>query len=536
MRQQAKYGARGAVPNGSPQYIDIQKLDLNQIRALKDVILQAKELPLTQLNLPNKGGKQYEILEVSVQSLPQTHSTGSRNMNRYNRNRSRQRSNKGSYGRIPQNLAPASLPLQFQYVTVPKVKSLVPQILPKGISVTPVKIPHPVPTVDDILGLKNVQVVEVPVPAVPPAGKSSRTSHYGKRNAGYGQPQYRMPTPKSQPTSFPANTYYAHQAEQPRQHFPAPQSAKSSYSQQQQQPMIEAELVKLSEEEIQSLLKNLQVVKQNSQDFLKFLPIAESAHKSKPDQVHLILALPEGNNDQAQGYGSRSSGRGEQGSSYGKEQYVSVPQKLSYATHSATSISHNSGGYQIENQNQAVEHNAAGYQIEGHSGNSYDQNSYQNTESKSSYGHNAAYQDIGLSNEYAPDGHQGYTQAGYGAPVQQQEVQDHREEYIELISPQSGENGYTREPVLAVEIHKGQSIEDAIKAIDPETLQRLGAHGKDGLEIELVEVPVDDEYSAESKKSVTYVPSSNITTKAPAKKSTTTAASKVKSTTTEKKS
>lgn len=536
-RQQSKHGGRNGGSQGSPQIIDIQKLELKHLRDLQNILLQAKELPLTQLNLPNSGGKPYEVVELSLQHVQQNNrNTGSRNSYRYNRNRGAQGNNKGSYRR-PQNISPGRSPFQFQYISLPKIKPLVPQIHPKQIAVQPLNIPS-VSGIEDILSLKNIQVLEVPVPGTLPVsystGKGNGGSQYGKRNNAHGQQQYRISSPKTQQKfSFPSNTYYAHQAEQPRKHYPAPTPSQSSYGSQQKQPQIEAELFKLSEEEVQQLLKNLQIVKQNSQDFLKILPFAEAAHKSKGEQVQLILALPPEEQQKIVDTSAyETQNQGEDGSYGAKQQYVAVPQQVSYPSHGG-SVSYNSGGYQVSNEGQAAEHNAAGYQIdEQAAGNPYEQ--YQSLDEKSGYSQQSYEQ--AAQSQYDKGEEQAYAQSGYDAPTQQQGAQTHREQYLEVMSPPSDASGYRREPVLAVEIQKGQTIEDAIKSIDRETLQRLGAHGKDGLEIEVVEVPVD-EYSSESKKTETYVSSSNSTTKAQTKRTTTAIPSvKEKSTTTEKKS
>lgn len=535
-RQQPKRGGKGSKSSGgTPQFIDIQKLELNHLRELQNVLLQAKELPLTKLNLPNLqsyGGKQYEIVEVAVQPLQQSsYNTGPRNTNRYNRNRGAQRNNKGSYRRVPQNIKPSQLPLQFQYISVPKIKTLPAQILPKQIPLTPIKIPQVIPAIDDIINLKNIQVVEVPAPSAVPisisSGKISVGSQYGKRNNGYSQQQYRIPSPKSsQKVSFPANTYYSHNSEQPRQHYSAPSSSKSNYGA-QQQAQIEAELVKLSEEDVQELLKNLQIVQQNSQDFLKIIPLAEAAHKMKSEQVQLVLTLPPGiqeQNVETSSYGSQNEGKETSYSS--KEPYVAIPQDTAYPSQDSASISYNSGGYQLSTHSQGAEHSASGYQIDEQGRSPYEQ--YQTLDGKAGY-IRKPYEEVRSTKTRES----AYDQAGYDAPAKQQGGHGHSQQYLEIMTPPADASGYKREPVLAVEIQKGQSIEDAIKAIDPETLQRLGAHGKDGLEIELVEVPVE-EY-AESKKAETYVSSTNSTTSA-SKTTTAAPAQKAKTTTTEKKS
>ncbi|XP_054708083.1 uncharacterized protein LOC129217764 [Uloborus diversus] len=560
--QQQKNGGRGYA-NGAPQLIDIQNIDLGQIRSLQEAILKAKDqLPLSHLtNIPIEPGKQFEIIEVSLQDLQQSgHQPAVGNIGYGSRLGGGSRSNKGKggYGRVPQSFLPAQLPLQYQYVKVPKF---------------PLQVPHSIPSLEEVVGIKDIQIVEVPVPAPLSYGSSKgKQSQYGKRRNRPSQLQYRVPTAKN--PSFPVSSYP--RLEQSQKYFPLPQQPKSNYVEKEQQviqPQVEAEIVKLSEHEINHLLKNLQVLDKNSHDLLKYLPV-NGGQKGNGEDLHLIVALPQTEN------------QGSEKTAYDVQAYQSQPAKgnygkkiqydsKSYATPSFATISQNSGGYKLGN-NEQVEHNAAGYQIEdqgrtnGHQQPSYGQNDYgsssyggksqkggyaavnqgysqaayeaQDEHQQAGYGqerqqagYGQGHQQAGYGQDghqqagygqdghqqagYGQDGHQqagygqdGHQQAGYGQDGDQQAGygQDGQQQYIQVLTPHTGASDYRREPVLALEIKHGQSVEEAIQTLDPETLQKLGAHGKEGLEIEVVEIPLD-EYSSESKKVETIVSSDNST-------------------------
>ncbi|KFM76912.1 hypothetical protein X975_08027, partial [Stegodyphus mimosarum] len=519
---QQKQGVR-INSNNLPQFIDLQKLSRNHLRGLQDVILQTKDLPLSQLNFPVQHGKPLEIIQISLQELQQNGFNHGRQSNRYNRIRNAPR-NKVSYNRIPQNRIPSQPAVQFEYLSVPKIKSVVPKVIPKEIEVTPIKLPQPIHPIDDILGIKNIQVVEVPVPPTVTYGVSkaaeNRAPYYGQRESRPVQIQYKLGGHKTQQkVRFPPQ--FSYQADQLRGPYAASQHQKSNYIQ-HQQPEIEAELIKLSEEEIQNLLSKLQVIdSKDSQNLLKYFPIGDLL-KPKGEELQLIVALPQAEQGQSPGnYQYEIQKYNQQSNNYAKKgQYTAGNQQLSYPSHSSTSVRHNSGGYQIEKQNsvQEVEHNAAGYQVEDESlksgGDNYEQSGFQSLGGQAGYGQQSVYQ--GNSYESQNKGYEvSDQQSGYSQDqdVTKNEYANHRQQeptYIQVLSPQADENGYRREPVLAVEIKHGQSIEDAIKSLDPETLQRLGSHGKEGLEIEVVEIPVD-EYTSESKKVQSVVSSNNST-------------------------
>ncbi|GFS88576.1 uncharacterized protein NPIL_393431 [Nephila pilipes] len=528
-RPKQKQGHRG-VSNPAPQFIDLQNIDFKHLKDLHEVILQAKNLPLTQLNLPVESAKPVEIVQISLQSLQQ----GNQNFafgssNGYGRPRNSQQNRKSSYRRGHQSRRPAQSPAQYQYVTLPKPAPILPQVLPKEIEIAPIHLPQHGVSLEEVIGVKNFQIVEIPsvVPYEIQNGKGSSKSQYSKSSTRLVNQQYRAPAKGSPQKGSPIISYYSQQAEEPRkQYVPAP--VKSNHI--QSQPEIEAELVKLSEEELKHLLSNLQVLDKNQHDVLKYLPVHNIANL-KDENIQLVVSLPEsgnnhGGNSPVRNYESQQSSY--QNSGYETEkQHSKQSQPIAYPSKEPEIYAQNAGGYSNENyeNHQNIQHNEAGYQVEEprSTGGHYEQANYQNLDEQSGYDQQqdyhtnnqqvqkSSYQQTG---EKYSKSNQESSQGSSGKYGQQQPS------YIEVIAPQTDEHGYRREPVLAIEIQHGQSIEEAIKSLDRETLEKLGTHGKNGIEIEVVEVPIDD-YASESKKEETVVSARNSTVIIRPKKKTT---------------
>ncbi|GFS56457.1 uncharacterized protein TNIN_19151 [Trichonephila inaurata madagascariensis] len=525
-----KQGPRG-VSNPAPQFIDLQNIDFSHLKDLHNVILQAKNLPLTPLNLPIESTKPVEIVQISLQSLQQGNQNYgfSSSNNGYGRPRNSQRNRKSNFRRGHQSRRPAQSPAQYQYITLPKPAPILPQVLPKEIEISPIHLPQHSVSLEEVIGVKNIQIVEVPsvVPYEIQNGKGSSKSQYSKSSSRLVNQQYRAPSKGSPQKGSSTLSYYTHQVEEPRKQY-ASAPVKTNHI--QHQPEIEAELVKLSEEELKHLLSNLQILDKDQHNLLKYLPL-HNIQNLKEENIQLVVSLPEGGNNHGENspvrnYESQHSSY--QNSGYETEkQHSKQPQPSAYSSKEPETYAQNTGGYSNHNyeNHQNSQSNGAGYQVEeprSHGGH-YEQNNYQSLDDQSGYDQQqdyhsnnqqeqkSSYQQTG---EQYSKSNQESSQGSSGKYTQQQPS------YIEVIAPQTDQNGYRREPVLAIEIQHGQSIEDAIKSLDPETLQKLGTHGKNGIEIEVVEVPVDD-YVSESKKTETVVSARNSTVIIRPKKKTT---------------
>lgn len=540
-KQQNKYNGGGN--QGSP-YLDFQGFDFSQLqnidfKYLQDLIHQAKEISLPNLNLPH-GDKPLEIVEVSLDSLRQGNQNyGSRHNSGFPRGRNIQRNNKGGYRKRPQGRAPSQSPMQYEYISFAKnnpilpqsLNTLIPATLPKELEITPIQLPHSIPSIDELL--KSIQVPAIPFEVN--NNKGGFNANYGKENAKFNhQQQYRTPPQKSQQSAYAQPSFYSHKTEQPRKyHTPTQNNANNIKF----KPDIDAELIKLGEHELKHLLSNLHVLDKNPNDLLKYLPIENIGH-SKNENVQLILSLPEagfneGENSPVRTYNTHKSTQ----HVYGNEGQFGgiIPKSRPHQTKEVSSYSVNTGGYQIANHESYEQHEAAGYEAQNQAPRTnavhYEQPSYQSAEGQQGYEKQQGYRTESEQHQTGYEAHQtGHEgpQAGYeakeneeqyakGSPEPSGEHQgsygQQEQSYIQVISQQTDENGYRREPVLAVEIQHGQTIEDAIKSLDPETLQKIGRHGENGIEIEVVEVPVD-EYASESKKTETVVSAKNSTIEA----------------------
>ncbi|KAG8177913.1 hypothetical protein JTE90_020193 [Oedothorax gibbosus] len=533
-KQQQKHRGGG---NQGPQYLDLQGFDFQQLqnidfKYLQDIIHQTKQIAFPNLNLPH-GDKNFEIVEVSLDSLRQGgQSYGGRQNNGYPKGRNAQRNNKGGFNRSPQGRAPAQSPSQYEYISFAKTNPILPQTLntilpqtfPKELEITPIQLPHSIPSIDELL--KNIQVSEIPYEIN--NNKGGFQANYGNGGLTLNhQQQHRAPAQK--PSVYAQPSYYTHQTEQPKKHHAPPQQKANNI---QLQPDIDAELIKLGEHELKHLLSNIQVLDKNPNDLLKYLPVGNIGH-SKNENVQLILSLPEagfneGENSPVRTYNTHKSTQ--QNTVYGNEGQFGgiVPHSRPHQTKEANSYSVNTGGYQIANHESYEQHEAAGYEAQDQAPRTnsvhYEQASYQSTGGQQGYhqqqdyhkddeGHQTGYEDHQAGYEAKGEQYMG----GQASPEPSDEHQgsygQREQSYIQVISQQTDENGYRREPVLAVEIQHGQSVEDAIKSLDPETLKKIGRHGENGIEIEVVEVPVDD-YASESKKTETVVSAKNSTIEA----------------------
>ncbi|XP_055953592.1 uncharacterized protein LOC129989228 [Argiope bruennichi] len=514
LKQQQKQGVRG-ISHGGPQFIDFPNLDFTQLKELHQAIIHNKELPITPLNIPIESAKPLEIVQISLQSLhPGIQNYAFGNNNGYGaRTRSAPRGRKSGHRRIPQNHRPAvQSPVEYKYIAVPKTA----QHHPKEIEIAPIKLPQHGVSVEEV-DVKNVQIIEVPqiVSYGVQNGKSSSKSQYSGKSSTRSNQQYKSSAQSSPQKGSPVFSYYAHQTEQPRKHYPPPQVKSNPV---QHQPQIEAELVKLSEEDLKHLLSNLQVLDKGHQDILKYVPLNNIGHL-KDENIQLVVSLPEtghshGGNSNYESQGGYSNGQYES-----KRQYAGESQQTGYPSkESGGSYGQNSGNYQT------IEHNSVGYQVEEPRSNGihYEQVNYQTVEQQSGYDHQQGYQNNEQQDSkgnYQEDGQQYSKSNGEDSKEQSGAYGEREPSYIQVIAPQTDENGYRREPVLAIEIQHGQTVEEAIKALDRETLAKLGTHGKNGIEIEVVEVPVDD-YVSESKKTETFVSPKNTTVILRAKKVT----------------
>ncbi|XP_015919626.1 uncharacterized protein [Parasteatoda tepidariorum] len=493
-KQQQNYGGGGGSGGYGPQIIDLPQIDLKQIQNLHDLIQRAKDIPIPNLNIPFESGKPVELVELSVHPFSQGgQSYGGKSSQGYSRHRNSQnRGRKSNYGRIPQSRIPYQPSLHYELISLPKSSPIIPQIIPKEISVG--QIAPILPSVGDVLNLKNIQVVEVPVPSGLYGGKNSHSTPY--RAASLPQPVQYASSPKNVEIGYPDLAQYAYQTEQHSKSSGGhkPKSVAS-------EPVIEAELIKLSEEDLKDLLPNLHVLDKVPHDLLKYLQIGD-LDKIK-DAIQHIIAPQEGHG-QVSSSNYQSAGSYSQSDGYSEEdKYGGVS---AHSPKGTETYKLKSGGYQIsEEVGNQVEHNAAGYEIENSksSGGYYEQSDYQNGDGRSAvYEQQGGYDDNAY--QHQSSSYQTSSQE-YSKDGGNQEGQ----KFIQVVSPPD-KNGYRREPVLAVEIQHGQTIEEAIKSLDHETLKKLGAHGKNGLEIEVVEVPVD-EYAQESKKRETVVSSKNST-------------------------
>ncbi|CAL1278516.1 unnamed protein product [Larinioides sclopetarius] len=554
LKQQQKQIVRG-MSHGGHQFIDLPNLDFKQLKELHEAIIHTKELPLTSLNLPIESAKPLEIVQVSLQSLqPGVQNYAFGNVNGYGRTRSGPRGRKSGHRRIPQSRRPSiQSPVEYKYIAVPKPAAIVPQILPKEIEITPIKLPQHGVSVEELVDVKNVQIIEVPqiLSYGGQNGKGSAKSQYSGKSSTRSNQQYKTSAQSSPQKGSAVFSYYAHQTEQPRKHYPPPQVKSNSA---QHQAQIEAELVKLSEEDLKHLLSNLQVLDKGHQDLLKYVPLNNIGHL-KDENFQVVVSLPEGGHGQGSnsnyesqgGYSNaqyqesnkqyESNAQYESNKQYesnpqyesnkqyesnpqyeSNKQYAAEPEHSRYPSKESGGYSQNSGNYQN------IEHNSVAYQVEEprSNGGHYEQTNYQTVEKQ--YGND--YQQSYQNNEqheskgnYQEGGQQYSNSNSESSKEQSGGYGDREPSYIQVIAPQADENGYRREPVLAIEIQHGQTIEEAIKALDRETLAKLGTHGKNGIEIEVVEVPIDD-YVSESKKTETYVSPKNTTVLIRAKKTT----------------
>ncbi|GIX95738.1 uncharacterized protein CEXT_454991 [Caerostris extrusa] len=415
------------------------------IYKLHQAVIHTKELPLSPLHLPIESVKPVEVVQISLQSLQQGgQNYGFSNGNGYGRRRP-SHNRKSGYRRPPQSRKPVQSPVQFEYVTLPKAAPIISQNHPKEIEITPIQVPQHNLPIEEVIDVKNIQIVEVP--SIVP---------------------------------------YDIQEKQPRKHQ-APPQVKSNHI--QIQPEIEAELVKLSDEDLKTLLSTFQGFDKNQHEVLKYLPLSNIGHV-KDDNIQLVVSLPESGHN----HGGKAGGGGNyesQNSKYqsGGHEHRKQPQAEAYSSKDTDSYEQDSGSYKNGG------HNNGGYQIEEQRSNQahYEQENYQNLEEQQ----------------------QGYNQQEYGeqqgyhsASQRQHQSAGGEQQYSK--SKQTSKSHLEREPVLAIEIQHGQTIEDAIKSLDRETLQKLGTHGKNGIEIEVVEVPIDD-YTLESKKTETVVSPTNST-------------------------
>lgn len=585
-KQQQKYRGGGGSNQGA-QYVDLQSIDFQHLqnidfKYLQDLLHQAKEISLPNLNLPIGNTKNLEIVEVSLDSLRQgSQKYGGRSNNGFGGYRNAQRNNKGGYRKSPQGRAPSRSPVQYEYISFAKNNPILPQTLPKHLEITPIQLPHSVPSIDELL--KNIQVADVPahIPYEINNNKGGAKANTDKGGLRFNnQQQYRVPSQKSQQNSYAQASYFAHQTEQPRKHHAPPQQKANNI---QLQPDIEAELIKLSQHELKHLLSNLQVLDKSPHDLLKHLPFGNVGN-SKNENVQLILSLPEAGFNEGENSPVRSfnTHKSHHNTIYGNEGQFGgiIPQSTPYQPKEVNSYSVNTGGYQIANHENYEQHEAGGYEAQDQAPRThsvhYEQSNYQSVEANQGYDQQKDYhqngedqqgyeqqkdyhqnveaqgygqqkeyhqnveaqQGYGQQNDYHQNveeqqgydqqkgyqkdneepqsgyegnGNEQYSKASPESTKEQQGSYGQREQsYIQVISPQTDENGYRREPVLAVEIQHGQTIEDAIKSLDPETLKKLGTHGENGIEIEVVEVPVD-EYASESKKTETVVSAKNST-------------------------
>ncbi|GBN55663.1 hypothetical protein AVEN_204854-1 [Araneus ventricosus] len=517
LKQQQKQSVRG-MSHGGPQFIDLPNLDFKQLKELHEAIIHTKELPITPLNLPIESVKPLEIVQVSLQSLqPGIQNYAFGNSNGYGRTRSGPRGRKSGHRRIPQSHRPSiQSPVEYKYIAVPKPAQVVPQIHTKEIEITPIKLPQHGVSVEELVDVKNVQIIEVPqiLSYGGQNGKSSSKSQYSGKSSTRSNQQYKSSAQSSPQKGSAVFSYYAHQTEQPRKHYPPPQ-VKSNPA--QHQPQIEAELVKLSEDDLKHLLSNLQVLDKGHQDILKYVPLNNIGH-SKDENIQLVVSLPEGGHGQGGNSKYESQGGYSNDQYESNKQYAAEPQQSGYPSKESGGYGQNSGNYQT------IEHNSVQYQIEEprSNGGHYEQGNYQTVEQQSGYDHQQGYQNnvqYESKGNYQEGGQQYSKSNGESSREQSGGYGEREPSYIQVIAPQADENGYRREPVLAIEIQHGQTIEEAIKALDRETLAKLGTHGKNGIEIEVVEVPIDD-YVSESKKTETFVSPKNTTVIIRAKKTT----------------
>ncbi|GIY45637.1 uncharacterized protein CDAR_415201 [Caerostris darwini] len=517
--QQQKQGPRG-ISSHTPQFFDFQNIDFHQLKELHQAVIHTKGLPLSPLHLPIESVKPVEVVQISLQSLQQGgQNYGFSNGNGYGRRRP-SHNRKSGYRRPPQSRKPVQSPVQFEYVTLPKAAPIISQNHPKEIEITPIQVPQHNLPIEEVIDVKNIQIVEVPsiAPYDIQESKGSSKSQYSKSSTRSNQ-HYKPPAQSSPQKNSQLFSYYTHQTEQPRKHQ-APPQVKSNHI--QIQPEIEAELVKLSDEDLKTLLSTFQGFDKNQHEVLKYLPLSNIGHV-KDDNIQLVVSLPESGHN----HGGKAGGGGNyesQNSKYqsGGHEHRKQPQAEAHSSKDTGSYEQDSGSYKNGG------HNNGGYQIEEQRSNQahYEQENYQNLEeqqqgySQQEYGEQQGYHSASQRQHQSAGGEQQYSKSKqtskkplgvYGEPEQP---------YIQVISPQTDEHGYRREPVLAIEIQHGQTIEDAIKSLDRETLQKLGTHGKNGIEIEVVEVPIDD-YTLESKKTETVVSPTNSTVLIKAKKPTT---------------